>query len=227
LEESAVSIEKRLSKPVRRTHTDASGDRPTRDVAEKVALALDYAAGAASAAGQHTARSLLETSNEELGRMFKESLRRVVASFLERYELVDVGPAEAEPPSEEPLGEGFPARPLDARRDLIRNGQLVDALELCRRLGISRQALNKSIDSHRNFAVDVAESFYPAFYADPELDRKHLEKVSQLLGARSGASKYHFFTTPSDFLGGVAPLEALRVGRFEDVKLAAAAYAER
>lgn len=88
--------------------------------------------------------------------------------------------------------------------------------------------IDKAVDVGRLFVVigPSGENYYPAFYGDPSLDRRVLEKVSKALGALPATVKYHFYTAKSSFLDET-PLEALRVGRVEQVLAAAAGYVER
>lgn len=96
-------------------------------------------------------------------------------------------------------------------------------------LGLRRQSISAAVKSGRFFTLEApsGEVYYPAFYADPELDRKSVEKVSKALGDIPGASKYQFFTNKSIALGSQTPLEALKKGRLADVLVTAAGFAER
>jgi hypothetical protein len=193
-------------------------------LAREVKRTLSFAAGTASAAEPHAVRALLESPDALIGKLFKQSLRRL------HPELEEPGQASAVPavPSEESVIEKIAEDSAEARRNMVDNHQLITSKVLCERLGISRQALSKSVQTNRCFSIEVGgEDYYPAFYADSTLVRKQMSSVIALLRTLSGASKYHFFTTPSVALSGVSPLTALRDGRFEEVKVAASAYAER
>ena len=50
---------------------------------------------------------------------------------------------------------------------------------------------------------------YPAFQAWPGIAGEPLTKVLSALGAISGTVAYGFFTSPTDLLGGLTPIEAL------------------
>ncbi|WP_051971305.1 hypothetical protein [Massilia sp. 9096] len=108
------------------------------------------------------------------------------------------------------------------RKELITSAELQDALK------IRRQSVSEAVKSHRLLALvgPSGENYYPTFYADPDFDRRALEKVTKSLGALPGASKYSFFTTKSNVLG-TTPLGALRQGRLVDVLNAAAAFGDR
>jgi hypothetical protein len=78
------------------------------------------------------------------------------------------------------------------------------------------------------FTVEVdGDRLYPAFFADPELDRQQLETVAKELRELPGWSKWQFFTTPKASLGGRTPLDALKTGKLQEVRRAAVGFAER
>jgi hypothetical protein len=110
----------------------------------------------------------------------------------------------------------------------IANGEFLTSGELQGRLHIKRASISGAVKAGRMFAVvgPSGENFYPAYFADEELNRRALEKVSKSLGTLPASSKHHFFTSKSTLLE-VTPLEALRKGRVNDVLTAAAAFAER
>lgn len=110
----------------------------------------------------------------------------------------------------------------------IAKGELISSGELQRALNVKRQALSGAVKAGRLFAIvgPSGDNYYPAYYADPSLDRRALEQVSKLLGSLPAASKHHFFTSHSTLLQA-SPLEALRQGRLAEVLAAAAGYAAR
>lgn len=112
--------------------------------------------------------------------------------------------------------------------DAIRNGELVSSSALQEALGVKRQAISGAVKAGRLFALTgpSGENFYPAFFANPGLDRRAIEKVAKVLGTLPAASKYFFFTSKSTRLQET-PLQALRRGRLAEVLTAAAAFAER
>lgn len=107
--------------------------------------------------------------------------------------------------------------------------ELLPPKEFQEALGISRQSINEAVKARRMFALlgPAGENYYPAFYADGDLHRRDLEKVAKVLGDVPAASRYHFFTSKSTYLGAATPLEALKKGRLGDVLIAAAAFRER
>jgi hypothetical protein len=110
----------------------------------------------------------------------------------------------------------------------IENGELIGSGVLQRALNVQRQALSAAMKARRLFAFvgPSGENYYPAFYVDPTLDRRAVEKVSKALGELPAASKYYFFTEPFTALQDT-PLGALRKGRVSEVLAAAASVLGR
>ena len=110
----------------------------------------------------------------------------------------------------------------------IANRELISSGELQRALDIKRQAISAAVKAKRLFAIvgPSGENYYPAYYADPTLDRRTLEQVSKVLGSLPAPSKHHFFTSKSTMLQET-PLNALRNGREAEVLAAAAGFAKR
>jgi hypothetical protein len=116
----------------------------------------------------------------------------------------------------------------EALQRRIANKELLPSNKFLEALNIRRQSLSEAVKANRMFAMvgPSGENYYPAFYADAELDRRPLERVSKVLGQLPAASKYFFFTNKSVFLGGMTPLEALKKGRVADVLAAAAGFVD-
>lgn len=108
----------------------------------------------------------------------------------------------------------------------IASQELITSAELQERLGIRRQSVSDAVKSGRLFAMlgPSGENYFPAFYADPALDRRAIEKVSKALGSLPAASKYFFFTTVMTTLQET-PLQALAKGRLKEVLVAASTFA--
>jgi len=113
-------------------------------------------------------------------------------------------------------------------QDRMEKGELIGSGVLQRELNVQRQALSAAVKAGRLFAFvgPSGENYYPAFYADPTLDRRAVEKVSKALGELPAASKYYFFTEPFTALQDT-PLGALRKGRLTEVLAAAASVVGR
>lgn len=126
------------------------------------------------------------------------------------------------------LPEPLMAQATAARESLAKKGAVIAAGELILLLDCTRQALSKAVRANRLFTVDVgSERLYPAFYADPALDRRMLERVAKELGNLPGWSKWQFFTTPKASLGGMTPLAALKQGKFTEARRAAIGFSDR
>jgi hypothetical protein len=113
-----------------------------------------------------------------------------------------------------------------ARR--IDNKELITREELVERLGGNRRWVTSAFRGERLFSVQAPSGvdYFPAFYADPSIDRRALGNVAKVLSGLPAASKYHFFVSKS-FTLGMTPLEALADGRVKDVLTTAAGFAER
>lgn len=135
-------------------------------------------------------------------------------------------------PASEHTGAAGPhttaALEFGSTESMIRLGQLLHPVDFQQRMGwSSRQAVWKAAQSQRVFyLLHQAERYFPAFYADPRYERKHLEAVTKVLGDLPGGSKLQFFLTRKASLGGQTPLQALAAGRVAKVKDIAAAFAE-
>ena len=76
----------------------------------------------------------------------------------------------------------------------IANHEHISSGELQRALDVKRQAISGAVKAKRLFAIvePSGENYYPAYYADPTLDRRTLEQVSKALGSLPAPSKHHF-----------------------------------
>jgi hypothetical protein len=112
-------------------------------------------------------------------------------------------------------------------QDRIDRKEYITSAELQEAWQVKRQAISNAVASGRIFAAvgPSGDNYYPAFYTDPSLDRRVVEKVTKVLGALPAASKYHFFTSTHASLGET-PLDALRKGRVVEVLSAAAGFVE-
>jgi len=117
----------------------------------------------------------------------------------------------------------------EARAALVDSGDVVPTETMARRLGVTRQALNKAKEDGRMFALPLRgrELHWPAFYADMTLDRRQLEEVTRALGALPPWTKWLFFTRAKGSLGSRTPLQALKEGQLQAVLKTARAAAER
>jgi hypothetical protein len=104
---------------------------------------------------------------------------------------------------------------------MIAAGELVSTTDLAKRLGISRQALNKGQKSGRYFALQHGrnDDYYPAFFADMRLRNNGLFEVMDILHEVGPWERLMFLSSPSFRLGRRSPLDALRDGRPADLEI--------
>lgn len=179
--------------------------------------------------------ALLYLSDAELGRLLKTRLMEVigVAAVLD-LDLSLIREKDEEPNSRTrrraPEFEGLAdcsAANLE-RYSLVLQGKLLPAEDFCKVLGITKQKLSKDLASGRIFSVEFeAEPYYPAFFLSNLFDRKDFAKVVRRLGESTGWSKWKFFTTPTESLGGLTPLRLLMREEVERALKAAADLTEQ
>ncbi len=111
-----------------------------------------------------------------------------------------------------------------ARR--IESKELLSADELRCALGITRAEIDDAVEDNRLFVFEGlgGEQYYPAFYAEADMDKGALGRVVGEMGDLPAASKYHFFVSKRTSLGET-PLQALRRGRVAEVLQAACGFA--
>jgi len=117
----------------------------------------------------------------------------------------------------------------ESRARLANTGQLIEARELARRLGITVQAVSKALKAKKLFDLECegGKRLYPAFYADPELSRATLGEVTRFLDDAPASAKWQFFTRPKLSLNRRTPLQALKEGDLNQVLFAAQGFLER
>lgn len=99
---------------------------------------------------------------------------------------------------------------LRARRQMIRDGELLTEEEFLRRRAISAKQLSSFLKSGSVFSVTVdAGQYYPALLADSALRVRRLATLCRVLWPAEAHSRLHFLTSRSYALGGMTPLEAM------------------
>lgn len=225
----------------------ADPTKALKDASRSAATALRSAAAQLAVAERtvaDTARALRGVSPSPGSRLLKtardlQTVREIVLGLRDEVRALQAGPATRRStagvrrPAVSRAGNP-PLAPSAAFDALLHEGALLDSAAFLERAGFTRQALSKAVLANRLFYVEVGpRRGYPAFYADPALQRKQIEAVCKLLGDLSGASKWLFFITPKGSLAGQesgearTPLQALRAGEFAKVKTAAAGFAQR
>ncbi|WP_434034803.1 hypothetical protein [Cupriavidus sp. a3] len=181
--------------------------------------ALRSAVGAASMFSQKATQRLLDLPDAALGRLMKNGLSQISGLVVQ----VQFGRSRAAVDI-----KAFEARAEQSRKELVESRDILSSDQFINALGLTRQALSKAVLAKRMFTINVGTKvFYPAFYTWPDIDRKKVEEITKLLGDLPGWTKWQFFTTAKGSLDKATPLEALKRGKFEEVKKAAAAFAER
>jgi hypothetical protein len=104
----------------------------------------------------------------------------------------------------------------------IETKELLTANEFYEVLEVNIDWLEDALSECRVFAIagPGGRSFYPAFFADPVIERDHLEHVTRMLALLPPHSQYLFYTTAIT-PQGETPLDSLRAGRLDEVITAA------
>lgn len=115
-------------------------------------------------------------------------------------------------PSHSSAREQLLSNAYERRMQLARQGELLTSDEIQQRLGVTRQAISKRLRAGTLFYVDGPQGvrYYPAFFAQADVDQNAVRLVAKTLGDLTGASKWAFFTSPRVSLGGLSPVEILR-----------------
>jgi hypothetical protein len=120
--------------------------------------------------------------------------------------------------SSTPAGEFLPSTATDAVKSGLNSGsiELLTAVEIGRRLGISDEAVHKRELAGELFSMVRSRRGrgpeYPAFQSESEIAgvlSQILERL-EVSGRAAGAFAYGFFVSPSDLLNGLTPIEVLR-----------------
>ncbi|GJH18124.1 hypothetical protein CBA19CS22_16300 [Caballeronia novacaledonica] len=200
----------------------------------RVRYAIRSAVLAAVLADPEGVDALLDLTDEELGRRFKERLWEV-AGLVTVFN-IDLPAMRAE---EEKLrkrvksssghrpGATKGAAARSKRYQLLSEGAILREEDFIRASRITKKALDKDVASGRVFQVKLrSKPYYPAFFLSNMVDRKALASVVRRLRDTDGWSKWDFFTTPSESLGGSTPLRLLRVNELKSVLKAAEYFAK-
>lgn len=115
------------------------------------------------------------------------------------------------------------------RLEQVASGVLISAEDFAARRGLSSHAVSKMAETGKIFSLETnaGRQYYPAFYADFSLQLRDLERVSEILAALPGSSRWQFFTTPKISLEARTPLQALKDGDIRAVMLSAQGFVER
>lgn len=183
--------------------------------------------------------ALLDIPNEELGRMFKKRLWEIIGvSTILNIDLSSMRDEDANlgkrlsrksklrtPESEELVQSRSSNLP---RHDLVRQGKLLPMADFLAATDVTQKKLNKSVVSGKVFSVELEGALYiPAFFLSAMIHHNDFAKVIRRLGDTSGLSRWEFFTTPSEVLGGATPLQFLAIKKVKPVLKAAEEFTKR
>ena len=105
---------------------------------------------------------------------------------------------------------------------------LIEISEYASRARLTMKAAMRLVDAMRLICIQIDGTDYvPAFFLDPSIDRRQLERVCRRLAGCGHSAVRRFFLARLVSLGGATPLEALRSGRIGAVIVSATAFAER
>jgi hypothetical protein len=115
-----------------------------------------------------------------------------------------------------------------SNRGATDSDQLIGETELLKRLACSAASIAERVaDGTLFFVMKDGQKLYPSFFADLAYERRQLAAVSKLLKDLHGFTRWQFFIQGKGSLGGLTPLEALRMGKLRQVKATAQGFAER
>lgn len=207
------------------------------DGSDRADRALSIAAGALAFADDFD--QVFDMPDAEVGRLIKqkaEAFRRAVADLgamdtlahpLTTAVSLDLPVKPSRRAHRTPRVRDFDERGQVYRQGLVADKKLLTSGDTQKALAVTRQALSAAMKASRMFTVEVdGQTFYPGFFADGEVDRPVLEKISRALGNLPGWMKWDFFTAVRGSLGGISPLEALRKGKVEEVERLAQALVD-
>ncbi|CAD6543389.1 hypothetical protein LMG28140_03913 [Paraburkholderia metrosideri] len=205
--------------------------RSGSDTSADVRHVMRSAAVAAMLSDPTGTEALLHRSDAEIGGLFKMHLIQVVGAAT--VSNLDLSSTREEDEARGRLtsrrGTEFPGLTSVSaanmeRYSLVLQGRLLPAEDFCKAEGITEQQLNEDVALCRVFTVEFeSDQYYPIFALSSQVHRGNFAKVVRSLGESTGWSKWKFFTTPSESLGGLTPLKLLMR---EEVGRAVAAAAE-
>ncbi len=121
------------------------------------------------------------------------------------------------------------ARGLEARQQLLdAEGGAWTVDQVASHLSVSRQSVDKRRKAGKVLALTVGRRgyLYPSWQFARHGVLSGLETILRALAANDPWAQVIFMLSPSDRVGNQRPLDALRHGKVEEVKLAASAFGE-
>jgi hypothetical protein len=135
--------------------------------------------------------------------------------------------AEAQAQNNAALAEAQ-ARGAEFRSEIMSQPFMVTGEDIAKRLGISRQAVDRKRQAAELFALSWGSKrvLYPAWQIEPNV-LLSMKSILGILGAHDAWSIFRFFTSPEASSGDQTPLEMLRAGKAQEVLAAARSFADR
>jgi len=121
-------------------------------------------------------------------------------------------------------------RGLELRQEMLKKAEgVLSSGKVAELLKLSRQAVDKRRAANQLLALTQGRRgySYPSFQFEDGKTIDGLEEVLRNLSALDSWMQLRFFTSPHERLGNMAPIEALRIGRVNDVVRAARGYGEQ
>lgn len=138
-------------------------------------------------------------------------------------------PEMVEPSDPEQILAAACVRGLEARQQLLdAEGGAWTAERVASHLGVSRQSVDKRRKASKLLAITVGRRgyFYPSWQFVRHGVLSGWETILRALAANDSWAQVIFMLSPNDRLDAQRPLDALRHGKVEEVKVAASAFGE-
>ncbi|WP_176060935.1 hypothetical protein [Paraburkholderia sp. BCC1876] len=101
---------------------------------------------------------------------------------------------------------------MRARRQMMRDGELVPEDEFRRLRGVTPTRLARLNKSGSVFSIEIdGSAYYPRLLVDPRHNARRLAYVCRVLWPAPPASRLDFLTSENSALGGITPLQALAI----------------
>ena len=183
--------------------------------------------------------ALLELSDEQLGRMFKNRLWKVIGvstilnidlpSMHDESEKLRKGVSSKSKLRKSESDDSIQRTSANSERYvLVRQGKLLRVDDYLGAADVTEKKLSKSLASRKVFSVEFeGEMYIPAFFLSPMIHHNDSAKVIRSLDDKSGWNRWDFFTTPKEALGGSTPLQFLAINKVKPVLKAVEEFTKR
>ncbi|WOD17126.1 helix-turn-helix domain-containing protein [Paraburkholderia kirstenboschensis] len=181
---------------------------------------------------------LEQLSDEQLGRMFKNRLWKVIGvstilnldlpSMRDEGEKLRKGVSRKTKLRTSENEDAIQSESTNSERyDLVRQGKFLRTDDYLGAADVTEKKLSKSLASGKVFSVELeGEGYIPAFFLSPMIHHNDFANVLRNLGDTSGWNRWDFFTTPIEALRGSTPLQFLALNKVKPVLRAADEFAK-